>query len=106
MAEYDVDYLLLGHPAWPGNLTTHSEDRAQEWFDEHRAGPHPVYVVRRETTRYQLLTSEAACDRPHNGRSPNACPRCGWDPMDPAACQREIDRRAARESSNSEGSDR
>lgn len=33
----ETKYLLLGHPAWQGNLDTSNPDYALRWFDEHRA---------------------------------------------------------------------
>lgn len=36
-------YLLLGHPAWPGNLSTSDPDHARRWYQEYR-DTHPVFV--------------------------------------------------------------
>ncbi|AEQ20926.1 hypothetical protein E3_0160 [Rhodococcus phage E3] len=49
-------YLLLGHPAWRGNLDTASERDAIRWVEEHQ-DEHPVYVDVVHTNRSRLYTS-------------------------------------------------
>ena len=39
-----TEYLLLGHPAWPGNLSTSDPAHARRWYLEHRDSGHPIFV--------------------------------------------------------------
>lgn len=46
-----VEYLLLGHPAWPGNLATRDEESAARFLAEHQEDIPGIWVERRVTTR-------------------------------------------------------
>lgn len=54
--ETGVKYLLLGHPAWPGNLDAPTYQEAADWFNKHRVAHPTVYVDKVRVQRERLLS--------------------------------------------------
>lgn len=60
MAQVNVSYLCIGHPAWPDPLVTHDAASAQQWFEEHVERHPNIRVDKITSTRETLLAATAS----------------------------------------------
>lgn len=54
-ATQKIEYLCIGHSAWPDPLVVQTVERAMEWYEEYKVAQPSIYVDRVVSVRSRLV---------------------------------------------------